>query len=187
MAVACQTMICPKASGVMYSQDPNNVSRNVVIISAKWGLGELVAEHDSPNVYVVSRENGLVLERRVPRQETMLVCERSGGVSEVPVTDELQWQPCLREEEIQELFQHSLLLEAHYQNPRDIEWAIDAEGKVYILQTRPLKISPLPTEEKENAHRYPYARVLIDWGVVAAPGIGFGPVHLVSGDEDLYT
>jgi len=187
MAVACQTMICPKASGVMYSQDPNNVGRNVVIISAKWGLGELVAEHDSPNVYVVSRENGLVLERRVPRQEAMLVCERAGGVSEVPVADELQWQPCLREEEIQELFKHSLLLEAHYQNPRDIEWAIDAEGKVYILQTRPLKISSLPTEKKENAHRYPYARVLIDWGVVAAPGIGFGPVHLVSGDEDLYT
>ena len=79
MAVACQTMICPKTSGVIYSQDPNNVSRNVVIISAKWGLGELVAEHDSPNVYVVSRENGLVLERRVPRQETMLSCEGSGG------------------------------------------------------------------------------------------------------------
>ena len=148
MAVACQTMICARASGVMYSQDPNNVSRNVVIISAKWGLGELVVEHDSPNVYVVSRENGLILEKRVPRQEAMLVCERSGGVSEIPVADELQWQPCLREEEIQELFQHALLLERHYGNPRDIEWAIDAEGKIYILQTRPLKMSPVPDGKK---------------------------------------
>ncbi len=187
MAVACQTMICARASGVMYSQDPNNVRRNVVIISAKWGLGELVAEHDSPNVYAVSRENGLVLERRIPRQEAMLLCERSGGVSEVPVADELQWQPCLQEEEIQELFQHALLLEGHYGNPRDIEWAIDGEGKVYILQTRPLKISSVPTEKKEDASSYPYARVLIDWGVVAAPGIGFGTVHIVSEDEDLET
>jgi pyruvate,water dikinase len=187
MAVACQTMICSKASGVMYSQDPNNVNRNVVIISAKWGLGELVSEHDSPNVYVVSRGNGRVLERRVPRQETMLVCEKSGGIGEAPVADELQWQPCLREEEIQELFQHSLLLEGHYGNPRDIEWAIDVDGKVYILQTRPLKMSSAPTEKKEDSHHYPYARILIDWGLVAAPGIGFGPVHIVSGDEDLYT
>ena len=110
-----------------------------------------------------------------------------GGVSEVPVADERQWQPCLREEEIQELFQHCLLLEAHYQNPRDIEWAIDGEGKVYILQTRPLKISSVPTKKREDPLGYPYARVLIDWGVVAAPGIGFGPVHIISGDEDLYT
>ena len=186
MAVAFQVMICARASGVMYSQDPNNTSRNVVIISAKWGLGELVMEHDSPNAYVVSRENGLIIEKRVPRQEAALVCERSGGVGEIPVAEELQWQPCLREEEIQELFRHALLLERHYGNPRDIEWAIDAEGKIYILQTRPLRMSPLQKEKQEESQSCAYAKVLIDWGLVASPGIGFGPVHIVGGDEDLY-
>jgi pyruvate,water dikinase len=185
MAVACQKMICARASGVIYSQDPNHASRNVVIISAKWGLGELVVEHDSSNVYVISRESGLVIERRVPRQEVMLACERSGGISEVPIAEELQWHPCLREEEINELFRHALLLERHYGNPRDIEWAIDAEGKVYILQTRPLKMSSMQVEKQDESQGPAYARVLIDWGLVASPGIGFGPVHIISGDGDL--
>jgi len=185
MAVACQKMICARASGVIYSQDPNHASRNVVIISAKWGLGELVIEHDSPNVYVISRESGLVIEKRVPRQEVMLTCERSGGISEAPIAEELQWQPCLREDEIHELFQHALLLERHYGNPRDIEWAIDAEGKVYILQTRPLKMSSVQVEKQDESQGYAYAKVLIDWGLVASPGIGFGPVHIVSADGDL--
>ena len=128
MAVACQAMICAKTSGVMFSQDPNHADRNVVIISAIWGLGELVAERVSPNVYVISKTNGLVLEKRIPKQETMLVCRESGGVTEVPVPDELRQQPCLQEEEINKLFRYALLLEEYYQSPRDIEWAIDSEG-----------------------------------------------------------
>ena len=188
MAVGCQAMICAKTSGVMFSQDPNHADRNVVIISAIWGLGELVAERVSPNVYVVSKENGLVLEKRTPKQETMLVCKESGGVTEVPVPDELRQQPCLQEEEINKLFRYALLLEEYYQSPRDIEWAIDSEGEIYILQTRNLKMSSGLTETKdEEVLHDPYAnRVLINWGLAAAPGVGAGPVHMVLKDQDLH-
>jgi pyruvate,water dikinase len=37
MAVGCQLMIPAKISGVMYSQDPNNLDRHAVIISASAG------------------------------------------------------------------------------------------------------------------------------------------------------
>ena len=48
VAVGCQTMICARASGVMYSQDPNHVDRSVAIISAVWGLGEEMAGAGEP-------------------------------------------------------------------------------------------------------------------------------------------
>ena len=53
VAVACQTMIDARTSGVMYSRDPNHPGRNVVIISAMWGVGGLVVGRAGPNVYVV--------------------------------------------------------------------------------------------------------------------------------------
>ncbi|HME46233.1 MAG TPA: PEP/pyruvate-binding domain-containing protein [Syntrophorhabdales bacterium] len=188
MAVGCQAMICARTSGVIFSRDPSHSDPNVVIISAIWGLGELVAERASPNVYVVSKENGLLLEKRIPEQRTMLVCRDSGGVTEVPVPDELQQQPCLNEDEIKKLFRYAMLLEEYYQSPRDIEWAIDSEGKIYILQTRNLKISSGSTETKEeDVEHDPYTdRVLINWGLAAAPGVGAGPVHMVLEDRDLH-
>ena len=188
MAVGCQTMVRAKTSGVMFSRDPNHVDRNVMIISAIWGLGELVVGQASPNVYVVSRETGLLLERRTPQQETMLVCGESGGITKVKVPDELQQQPCLNHDDIKKLFDYAVLLEEYYQSPRDIEWAIDAEGKIYMLQTRNLKISSGLTEAKEeDVERDPYAdRMLINWGLAAAPGVSAGPVHMVLEDRDLH-
>jgi len=185
VAVGCQAMICARTSGVMYSRDPNHADRNVVIISAIWGVGELVVERASPNVYVVSKETGFVLERRIPVQESMLVC-KGAGVAKVPVPDELRQQPCLREEEIEKLFQYAITLEGHYQTPRDIEWVIDQEGEIYIVQTRDLKMATGSTEKEETSVD-PYAdRVLINWGLVAASGVGAGPVHLVTKDRDLH-
>ncbi len=185
MAVCCLAMVRARASGVMFSRDPNQADRNVIIISAIWGQGELVAERASPNVYVVSKENGLLLEKRVPRQETMLVCQGS-GVTEVPVPSDLQEEPCLREEEVQRLFQYALILEEHYKSARDIEWVIDQNGKIFILQTRDLRVAPSIEETKEDILTNPYTNhVLINWGLIAATGVGAGPVHIVLSDHDL--
>ncbi len=185
MAVTCQTMIHARTSGVMYSQDPSDVDRNVVIISAVWGLGEEVAGQTSPNVYVVSRWNSAILETRVPTQETMLTCAKS-GITDSPVPDDLKDRPCLSEKEILKLFEYALILEKHYQSPRDIEWVMDERGDIYLVQTRELQVSSGSAEKKEETAAGPYAeQALISWGLVASPGVGSGPVYLVSSDSDL--
>ena len=185
MAVGCQLMIPAKISGVMYSQDPNNLDRHAVIISAIWGLGELsVDSQGSPNVFVLSRKTGQILETRIPRQEEMLACREGGGIVGTPVPKDYRERPCLDVETLQKLFQYALKLEEHYHNPQDIEWVIDPEGNIYILQTRLLKISSTPEENRILDVRF--ARdVLIDWGVIAAPGAGAGPVYLPTEDGDL--
>lgn len=186
MAVGCQVMIPARISGVMYSQDPTHPDRNAVIISAVWGLGELsFNSQGSPNVYAVSRENGQILERRTTRQEVMLTCREGSGIVEVTVPRDDQEQPCLDEKIIQELFQYALKLEDHYQNPQDIEWVVGPDGQIFILQTRLLKISPTPREEQKVLDDLYASKVLIDWGVVAAPGRGAGPVYLAMEDQDL--
>ena len=112
------------------------------------------------------------------------MCQRS-GIGEVPVPGELQQRPCLQEEEIRKLLKYALLLEEYYQSPRDIEWAVDQRGEIYLLQTRALRISP-DVEQKEENLVDPYAKqILINWGLIASPGVGSGPVHLVLNDSDL--
>lgn len=41
MAVVCQVMVSARTSGVMFSQDPNHINRNVVMISAIWDSASL--------------------------------------------------------------------------------------------------------------------------------------------------
>ena len=187
MSVGCLSMIPARTSGIMYTQDPNNLAQSTVIISAVWGLGQYaVSGQVSPNVYVISKENGRILEKRIPRQEVMLVSHPLAGVMETHVPEEDQGKPCLNDETLQKLFEYGLKLENHYQKPQDIEWAIDETGELFLLQTRPLKISSskIGTEETALPEIGP-DQVLIDWGVVASPGIGAGPVVLVKQDQDL--
>ena len=100
----------------------------------------------------------------------MLSCREGAGIVERPVPEEFQGRPCLDEEEIKKLLQYSLKLEEYYQTPQDIEWAINGEGNIYLLQTRPLKISP-PPKEKQGRRKNDWGhKALIDSGVVAATG-----------------
>ena len=114
----------------------------------------------------------------------MLVC-KGAGISRVPVPEEQRLRPCLGEEEIEKLSRYAMVIENHYQTPRDIEWVIDGEGKIYILQTRDLKMAAAPGNE-ETSIDPDEDKILINWGLVAATGVGAGPVHLVKKDRDLH-
>jgi pyruvate,water dikinase len=64
-----------------------------------------------------------------------------GGVTEVATPDERKGKPCLTPEQAAELASLAVNIEKHFGSPRDIEWAINKGGRVYILQARPLNIS----------------------------------------------
>ena len=59
---------------------------------------------------------------------------------EIPVPPELQDQPCLSPEQIKTLAGYALKLEEHYRAPQDVEWALDRQGRLLVLQSRPLRL-----------------------------------------------
>lgn len=117
-------------------------------------------------------------------QKTMIVCRTDGEVEEVPLPDEMKVKPCLSEEQIKTLAGYAIAIENYYKYPQDIEWAIDKNNRVYILQTRPLMIL-----EKETAKPVPTRvegyNILINKGIIPCKGIGFGKAYIVRTDEDL--
>lgn len=184
MAVGVLEMIEAAAGGVVYSQDPHDPSQ--IIVTAVRGSGKILVDGAvTPERYVVLRDGDLTTkEKALSHQKTMLVCNPDGGIREMEVDAALYNTPCLTEKEAQALARCALALERHFGIPQDIEWVLGDDRKLCILQSRPLRILPRH-DSKAIPKKIPGYPVLLDSGVIACRGIGFGKAHLVRADDDL--
>ena len=215
MSVGVLAMVDAKAAGVMYTRDPNNPEEDTLIISAARGLGKSVVDGVvTPETYTVSRhysdnspislsfksphppfskggqggiirgEGGLeIVKRNIPEQKSMFVCKPGGELEEVLLPDEAKGKPSLTDEQIKTLAEYAIAIENHYKAPQDIEWAIDKDGTPYILQTRPLLI--LKEKTRSVPTRIEGYNILIERGVIACKGIGFGKAYIIRTEDDL--
>ncbi len=135
------------ASGVMFTLDTDSGFRNVVFITASWGLGETVVQGavnpDEFYLYKPALRAGkhAVLRRNLGGKAIKMIYAAPGSSErvrtvEVPPADRQRF--CLGDADLVTLARQALLIEEHYGRPMDIEWARDgATGAIYILQARP--------------------------------------------------
>jgi pyruvate,water dikinase len=186
MGVAVLPIIDAKASGVLFTRQPEGADQEAVLINAVWGLGKYaVGGVINPDHYLVAYDPpGHIIEQRIPPKEVMLVNRPGGGVQEAPVSPEKVKAPCLTPAQLQQLVHWAATLEAHYQRPQDVEWALDFEDRLWLLQSRQLHMPPKRAPEGKARTLKQYL-VLLDHGNVACRGVGAGPVVMVRRDEDL--
>ncbi|MDP2156761.1 MAG: PEP/pyruvate-binding domain-containing protein, partial [Nitrospirota bacterium] len=185
MAVGVMEMVSARAGGVLYTRDPNDPGRNVMIINGAWGLAKAVVDGKmKTDTFVIERNSGALLETNIGEKSHMYAAGIDGGLHVAEVEEQLHNAPCLTKTEINGLGRYALDLETHYGKPQDIEWAVSETGEVFILQTRPLRLMKQETATKIPRRIDGYA-VLIDKGVIASRGIGVGPVYFVRSDDDL--
>ncbi len=186
MAVGVLNMVNALAGGVMYSRDPNDPQADHVLINAVHGLGVWVVDGTvTPDIYTVSRHPAeAILERRISNQEKMLVCSHDGELKAEEVPEGRKGKQCITDEQIRELSRYALALEKHYDSAQDIEWAIGTDGKIYILQSRPLRMA-VSEPAVCIPRRFEGYKVILDKGVIACKGVGFGKVFLLKDDEEL--
>lgn len=187
MSVACLQMIEAKASGVMYSRHPVHILEDNIIINAVWGLGPYAVEGIlNPDTYVLAKDAALtILAIEVKPKPVQLVNKPTGGVEERPVPPELQEAPCLTPEQMQTLASYALKLEKHYGVPQDIEWALDQDDRLLILQARPLQLKAPAAGEVQAIPRLEGYPLLVEGGAVACAGVGCGPAYHVRDLADL--
>jgi pyruvate, water dikinase len=186
MSVGCLEMINARASGVLYSSNPYNLLDNAILINALWGLGTSVADGmATPDVYKLSREpEHRLISVDIASKSKQVGIRPDGYVAEQPVDPELQKQPCLTPEQAALLAGYAVTIEKHYQGPQDIEWAINRNDQVIILQARPLRVESLG-EDAATPREFPEYAVVLDNGNIACPGVGFGPAWPVRNERDL--
>jgi pyruvate,water dikinase len=187
MSVVCLQMVEALASGVMYSHHPFSAAVNDIIISAVWGLGPYAVDGViTPDTYRVGKTPDLpLLERVVSNKPAQLVARPDEGLQELPVPPERQAQPCLSEAQIKTLAGYGMQLEEHYRGPQDVEWALDSQGRLLILQSRPLRLAPPAGGDLEAVPVVAGYPLLLSGGAVAFPGVGCGLACHVQTDEDL--
>ena len=135
------------ASGVMFTLDTDSGFREVVLITAAWGLGETVVQGavnpDEFYVYKPALRAGklAILRRNLGAKAVKMVYAPAGSPARVqtlavPPADRRRF--CLSDADIVTLARQALIIEEHYGRPMDIEWARDgASGAILILQARP--------------------------------------------------
>ena len=188
MGVTGLEMVPAVASGVIYTRDPVDPGRPYVIVNAIWGLGPYAVDGViNPDHFRIDRDDiDRIVGQRIVPKPVQLVMAGDAGLKEVPVPRQLQAQPCLTPDQLRQLVGWALELENHFKDPQDIEWALDPDGGLRILQSRPLQVVPreaaTPRPETVRYHDYP---VLARDGQVVFPGVGIGPVYQVRSDDDL--
>ena len=187
MSVACLEMVESVVSGVMYSRHPFNILEDNILISAVWGLGPYAVDGTiTPDTYTVSKDKELkILETEISHKPVQLVTNPDGGLVEIPVPENKQDQACLTPEHIRILAGYALKLEKHFGCPQDMEWTLDSNGRLIMLQTRPLRLEKKDGFKKTIPRLAGY-NVLIENGAVAFPGVGFGPAFHIRSEEDLF-
>lgn len=183
--VIFMNMVQPLASGVAYSRDPGG--GETVIVSAVRGLAEaIVSGRIIPDRYVVDRKQPQeILEQRIMPKQSLLRCSEKGGVLEVPILKSTEVEETLRPAAVTAVARLALSLEQDLGKPQDVEWAIDDSEKLYVIQSRPLRINiPLHTMSSVRSALIG-VRVLIASGQRACGGIAYGRVFRLLKMEDL--
>src|SRR5690606_30749575 len=134
------------ASGVLFTLDTESGFRDVVFVTASWGLGENVVQGavnpDEFYVYKPTLQAGkpAVLRRTLGAKQIRMVYSDQPGerVRNEDTPAELRNRFCISDAEVEELARQALIIEKHYGRPMDVEWAKDGiSGKLYIVQARP--------------------------------------------------
>jgi phosphohistidine swiveling domain-containing protein len=138
VAVVLQRMIDPEKSGVMFTCDPIGKKLDKFVVSSVYGVGEgLVSGILNADSFWLDSSDGKVTQEDIVPKEQMLKKGPNGHCATVLVDQNLANISSLTPQELKALFELGKKIHQDYRRPQDIEWAI-AEGKVWLLQTRPV-------------------------------------------------
>ncbi len=177
IAIVVQRMVTSEKSGVMFTINPAN-GDDEIVIEAVWGLGEtIVGGEVEPDTYMVSKDRKILstkIGRKLKRRIRDYATDRT---IEVNVPKNFIDAQVLSEGEISAIAEFGLILEKNYDQPQDVEFAIE-RNRIYIVQTRPVTTH---VERKEvNVSGKELLR-----GIAVSPGIATGKVKIVRGTDDI--
>jgi pyruvate,water dikinase len=182
-------------SGVMFTLDTESGFRDVVFITASYGLGETVVQGAvNPDEFYVYKPaliaNRLAIVRRQLGSKTtkMIYAENPGQgqrVQTVPVPPAQRARFCLSDADVNTLARQALIIEQHYQRPMDIEWGRDGtSGEIFILQARPETVQSRTGRDIQRFNLKKRSEVIVS-GRAIGSRIGAGKVRIIKSVNEM--
>ena len=181
------------ASGVMFTLDTESGFRDLVFITASYGLGEMVVQGAvNPDEFYLHKPTlragrPSVMRRNVGGKAIKMIYNPGGDspVKTVDVEPEQRLLFSITDSEAEELARQALTIEQHYQRPMDIEWAKDGvDGRIYIVQARPETVQSRSGKVIERYELRQKGRVLTEGRSIGAR-IGAGNARVINSLSDM--
>lgn len=172
MGVTVQLMVDAAVAGVMFTCNPLSGDPSMVAVNASWGLGlAVVGGEVTPDYYLLSKITGELVREAVSAKAIEYVPGPDGrGAIVVDVEAERREQPCLQRAQLEELVELARTVQRHFGSHQDVEWAIDRDGRMFVVQSRPVTAvaKPAPAPVASSA----IALVMGTFGVGGSAGAG---------------
>jgi len=164
MAVVVQSMVPSDISGVGFTINPISGAIDEMLVNANFGLGESVVSGEGAiDQFVLARDGSL--RSSVIGEKDRRVVHTAQGTAEVSVDQKAANQVSMNVAQLAELADLMRRVEASYQFPQDIEWAMH-NGKLWLLQSRPVTTIPPRWTRDESAERFPNVITPLAWEMV---------------------
>ncbi|MFC5501451.1 phosphoenolpyruvate synthase [Lysinimonas soli] len=176
-------------SGVMFSIDTDTGFPRVAVISAAWGLGEMVVQGAvDPDRYLVYKPlladsaTTPIIDMVLGAKARKMVYSSRGDartrVVDTPARERRAF--VLGEADILQLARWAVLVEEHYGRPMDMEWARDGvTGELFMVQARPETVQALRSTTNFTVHHLTEEGPLLVSGAAIGDSIATGTASVV--------
>lgn len=183
MAVLVQVMIPAVAAGVIFTLDPVRPESGRMLVSAVPGLGIAAVDGDAPtDIFRVLRADPADVLVRPATKTSRVVPDAAGGIRREDVPADQREIPVLSPDTLTRLTRLALAAEGLAGAPRDLEYAIDAAGTLWMLQSRPIVGAAGRAAARDDGSRQIY-----EGGMTAAPGRIIGRIRHIASLEGIET
>lgn len=177
MAVLVQVMVPAVAAGVVFTVDPVRPETGRMLISAVPGLGILAVNGAVPvDIYRVDRDDPSDIVAQLARKTKRAVSAPTGGIRREAIPRDEQKRPVFGPAVLERLTRLALAAEALAGSCRDLEYAVDDQGRIWLLQSRPARIV------WGGRRPAPALRELYRGGMTASPGRCLGRTRHMTGE-----
>ncbi|RLD99631.1 MAG: phosphoenolpyruvate synthase [Aquificota bacterium] len=189
-------------SGVMFTIDTESGFKDVVYVTATYGLGEVLVQGEvNPDEYYVFKPTLLKGYRPIVRkhlgkkQIKMIYSDKVGtkSVKKVVVPKSERMLFALSDDEILKLANWAVLIEDHYSHragsprPMDVEWAKDGiTNELFIVQARPETVHSQRRMDVMETYRLKQRGKVLVTGKSVGDKIGTGKVRVISSVKEMH-
>ncbi|MFW6135092.1 MAG: phosphoenolpyruvate synthase, partial [Elusimicrobiota bacterium] len=180
-------------SGVMFTLDTESGFKDIVLINAGYGLGEMVVQGkiipDEYKVFQGTLEKGyspIVSKELGEKQKKMVYGSKKGTTLIKNVPQQQRNKFVLTDKEILQLAKWGMAIEKHYSKlekrwvPQDIEWAKDGKtGELFILQARPETVHAQDKKTFYTQYNLKQPGKLLTQGLAVGEKIGAGKANVI--------
>jgi len=190
-------------SGVIFTIDTETGFRDVVFVTASYGLGENVVQGAvNPDEYYVFKptfRQGFrsIIRKNLGDKRIKMIYGQGGSKAitqniEVPEADRRQF--CLSDDDVLQLADYAIIIEDHYSQkagktrPMDIEWAKDGiTGDLFIVQARPETVQSLKSLDVLETYQLERKAPVLVTGKSVGEKIGQGKARVIKNAAHLST